>query len=105
MGSPIIDSFQTSKAKSDQIILITKRSIKENDNLFNVCKNIKEKTDPEFESHWTCNTFYDNVGLNYFNQNPKFSVHMKFDKLSVNVERVEDWVSFTFSNIDLRIHN
>lgn len=101
----MIDSFQTSKEITDQIISIAKKSIKENDDLYDVCKNIKEKIDSEFEGQWSCDVFYENFGFNYFDQNPKFSVHMKFGKLSVNVERVEDWVSFTFSNIDLRMNS
>jgi hypothetical protein len=93
LNFPIINSFQTSKEIVRKISSITKISIRENENLFNVCKNIKETVEKELDGNWHCNAFYNNIGSYYISFNPKFSIELVFGKISINVQKVYDWVS------------
>ncbi len=98
LNSPTIDSFQTSKEIVEKISSIAKICIRDNESLFNVCKNIKETVEKEFDGNWNCNAFYNNSGSCYISFNPKFSIELMFGKLSINVQKLYDWVSIQLSN-------
>ncbi len=98
LNSPIIDSYQTSKEIVEKISSITKISIRENESLFNVCKNIKETVEKEFDGKWNCNAFYNNIGSYYITFNPKFSIELVFGKLLININKRGDSVSIQLSN-------
>jgi hypothetical protein len=93
LNSPTIDSFQTSKEIVEKISSITKISIRKNDSLSNVCKNIKETVEKEFDGMWYCNAFYNDIGFHFDLVNPEFSLKLKFGKLSINVHKIYENVS------------
>ncbi len=98
LNSPTIDSFQTSKEIVEKIWSITKISIRENESLFNVCKNIKETVEKALDGMWYCNAFYNDIGFHFNTFDLKFSLRLKFGKLSINVQKIYDCVSIQISN-------
>jgi hypothetical protein len=101
LNSPTIDSFQTSKEIVEKISSITKISIRENESLFNVCKNIKETVEKGFDGMWYCNAFYNDIGFHFNTFDPKFSLKFKFGKLSINVQKIYDCVSIQLGFIQI----
>jgi hypothetical protein len=93
LNSPDVDSKATSKEITDKIITIAGKYVRECDSLYDICKKIKETVDSEFDGFWYCDAFYNNIGFNYNPYNPKFSVKIKYGKLAINVEKIDDQVS------------
>ncbi len=92
LDSPIIEPNETSKEITNKIIYIVKKSISECETIKDVCKQIKESINLEFDGFWDCAAYVWDVSDQSLFRDPKFSVKLKFGKLRIWVYRLHDKV-------------
>jgi hypothetical protein len=96
LGSPILNYRSTSEEMRNKIFNIIRDVIISEQNLSDVCKNIKELVESEFDGLWHCSAFYDDYGCHCFTFDEVFLVSVIFGKLKITVHKVYDDVSYPF---------
>jgi hypothetical protein len=96
LGSPILNCRNTSEEMRNKIFNIIRDVIISEQNLSDVCKNIKELVESEFDGLWHCSSFFDDFGHHCFTFDDLFLVSVILGKLKITVHKVYDDVSYPF---------
>ncbi|CAG2112816.1 unnamed protein product, partial [Medioppia subpectinata] len=65
-NAPVVSHRDTSDAMTAQIISIATQALNCEQNVFDLCKTIKESIECEMDGLWHCTAFYDDIGSHSF---------------------------------------
>ena len=96
-NSPVVHQRKTGEAMTDRIVVIVTNALNSEQNLGDLCKNVKEVVELEMDGMWHCTAFYDDIGSHCFTFDDMFFVSLVFGKLKITVHKVYDDVSYKFN--------
>ena len=93
INNPIIDGHKTRKETVNKVVEVVKEAIiKTNDQIYEMCRYVKQYMDNHYIGDWSVYIWYNNIGYIWYNGISDAIVEVKFGKVTVVIFKTYDAV-------------